>query len=238
MQALLDGLQSVGIFLLFLLGRFMLLLLVLALLSAVFFVGLTLVRAVLYVRARALGLTKVAGLRWRAGLHYSPGHTWVEIKARNGARVGFDDVAQRLLAGVSAIKLPEPGTVLREGLPAAEVLCGGHRAVIPAPVSGTVIAANRALGRHPSAIHRDPYFSGWLFTVKRAVEPGTRLLTGEAARKWFGDETLRLTHFVERELGVAAADGGELVGPLPSLLTVERWKALTRAFLEIPRPLR
>jgi hypothetical protein len=90
MQAFLDGLQSVGIFLLFLLGRFMLLLLVLALLSAVFFVGLTLVRAVLYLRARALGLTKVAGLRWRAGLHYSPGHTWVEIKPRNGARIGFE----------------------------------------------------------------------------------------------------------------------------------------------------
>jgi glycine cleavage system H protein len=238
MQAFLDGLQSVGIFLLFLLGRFMLLVLVLALLSAVFFVGLTLVRVVLYLRARALGITRVGGLRWRAGLHYSPGHTWVEVKPRNGARIGFDDVAQRLLAGVSAIKLPEPGTVLREGLPAAEVLCGGHRAVIPAPVSGTVVATNRALGTHPSVIQRDPYFRGWLFTVKRAVEPGTRLLAGEAARKWFGDETIRLAHFVERELGVAAADGGEPVGALPELLTEERWSALTRAFLEIPRPLR
>jgi glycine cleavage system H protein len=238
MQALLDTLQSVGIFVLFLLGRFMLLLLVLAVLTAIFFIGLTLVRAALYVRAHALGLTKVGGLRWRTGLHYSPGHTWVEMKSRNGARVGLDDLAQRLLTGISAIKLPELGTVLREGLPAAEVLCGTRHAVIPAPVSGTVVAINRALSGHPSAVHRDPYFGGWLFAIKQAVEPGTRLLTGEAARQWFGDETVRLTHFVERELGVAAADGGELVGPLPSLLTEERWRALTRAFLEIPRPLR
>jgi hypothetical protein len=109
--------------------------------------------------------------------------------------------------------------------------------VIPRP-SSPRSSRPTAPSAGPSAINRDPYFGGWLFTVKRAVEPGTRLLTGEAARKWFGDETLRLTHFVERELGVAAADGGELVGPLPALLPEERWKALTRAFLEIPRPLR
>jgi hypothetical protein len=57
------------------------------------------------------------------------------------------------------------------------------------------------------------------------------VLRGEAARRWVERESVRLTRFLEHDLGLAAADGGEIVAPPPALLTGEQWTALTMAFL-------
>ncbi len=44
-------------------------------------------------------------------------------------------------------------------------------------------------------------------------------------------ERRRLSSFVEEELGLAAADGGELVAPGPALLGEEGWRKLVASFL-------
>src|SRR5512135_1894767 len=106
MQSLLETLQSVGLFLVFLAGRFLLLLLVLAVLTVVFLAGLALVRAVDGLRRRALGFARVDGLVWRRGFAYAPGHTWLDRRKAGSVRVGLDDLAQRLLARTTAIRLP------------------------------------------------------------------------------------------------------------------------------------
>ena len=235
MQALLETLQSVGLFLVFLLGRFLLLLLVLTLLTLVFLAGLALVRAAAGLRRRALGYVRVDGLAWRRGLAYAPGHTWLDLRRAAAIRIGMDDLAQHLVPHVTAVRLPEPGAALRRGEPAVEVLCGKRRrANIPSPVDGTVVAVNNRLTRDPSLVNRDPYARGWLFSVSSPGGVQTPALMGERARDWFARETYRLTHFFERELGLAAADGGELVAPVPALLSDAQWQAVTESFLRPP----
>jgi hypothetical protein len=57
------------------------------------------------------------------------------------------------------------------------------------------------------------------------------LPAGEQARSWLRAEGERLTRFYEDQLGLAAADGGELIGSPETLLTEGQWKILSRSFL-------
>ncbi|RPJ64330.1 MAG: glycine cleavage system protein H [Acidobacteria bacterium] len=234
MQALIGLLQNIGVFLAFLAARFAVLVVVLAALTVVFLVGLGVVRLAGRVRRHALGLTKVGGLVWRPGLYYSPGHAWLQWKGTSRLRVGLDDLAQHLLARVSEVTLPAIGQVLQAGDVVATVRAGRRQALIPAPVSGQVVAINRRLLRNPSLIHNDPYARGWLYAVAPSDAGHARLPYGEPARGWFSGEAHRFSRFMEHQLGHAVADGGELVAPGPSLLTEEQWEEMTKEFLASP----
>jgi len=231
MEAIFNLLRSAGMLLAALAGRFLILLAVLTLLTAVFLIGLAVVRAVGAVRGRALGLTRIAGFGWRDGLLYAPGHTWIDLASAGAARVGLDDLAQRLLGSITALALPRPGTVLRRGEPAIEVVAGRRRAWLPSPVDGTVAAVNTRLAAHPARVNHDPYVGGWLLAVRNAVTEGSGLKGQSPARDWFGAEAVRLTHLVEHELGLTAADGGELVLPASTLVSDARWRDLASEFL-------
>ena len=156
----------------------------------------------------------------------------MESRGPQGIRIGFDDLGQKVLDQVTAITLPPPGTRLNEGQALTEVACGARHAVIPSPVTGTVLAINDAVLRTPALIHRDPYRRGWLV----AVEPGNtayaRLPWGDAARQWLRGESSRFSRFMEEQLQLHAADGGELTGPGASFLDGEQWTAMVRSFLK------
>ncbi|HEY3380353.1 MAG TPA: glycine cleavage system protein H [Vicinamibacterales bacterium] len=235
MQALLDTLQNIGIFLAFLAARFALLLVVLAVLTVVFLAGLLVVRAVQGARRRALGLTRVDGLLWRAGVYYAPGHAWLQWREGSTLRIGLDDLAQHLLSQITEVMLPQQGQMVRVGEPVAVIRCGRRRATLPAPVDGKVVAINRRLVGNPSRLHNDPYAGGWLYAVEPSDTGYTRLPYGQDSKKWFSTEAIRLSQFLEHQLGMAAADGGELVAPGPSLLTEQQWEELTQTFLQSPK---
>ena len=110
------------------------------------------------------------------------------------------------------------------GAPAVTVACGARTAVIPSPVTGTVVAVNSAVSRRPSLVESSPYGRGWLFSVRPASDTYRSFPTGAKARAWFHADETRLAHFLEGELGLAAADGGELVLPPPALLSEDQWR--------------
>jgi len=232
MQAVIDTLQNIGIFIAFLAARFAVLLVVLAVLTVVFLAGLAIVRVVQSARRRALGLTRVDGLMWRPGVYFSPGHAWLQLREGGTLRVGLDDLAQHVLARISEVILPSPGQLVRAGEPAAVIRCGKRRAAIPAPVSGRVVAINRRVVSSPVRLHNDPYAGGWLYAVKPEDSTYTLLPFGDVSRPWFSREAVRLSQFFEHQLGMAAADGGELVAPGPSLLTESQWDEMTQGFLQ------
>lgn len=231
MQALLNLLQNIGVFIAFLAARFALLLLVLAALTVLFLAGLAVVRLAARAKKRALGLTRVSGLLWRPSVFYSPGHSWLQADADNRLRVGLDDLAQHVLARITRVSLPSPGQQVRAGEPAVVVHAGRRQALVPAPVSGKVVAVNRGVLGTPARLHNDPYSRGWLYSVEPEDASYTRLPSGEASRAWFSGEAVRFSHFLEHQLGLAAADGGELVAPGPSLLSDDQWEEMTGTFL-------
>jgi len=235
MQAIITGLQNIGIFIVFLATRFAILLVVLAALTVVFLAGLAVVRLVQGARRRALNLSHVAGLTWRGGVYYGPGHAWLQWRGAEALRVGLDDLAQHVLARITEVTLPQPGQLLKVGEAAAVVRCGKRRAVIPSPVEGRVVSINKGVLSRPTKLHTDPYSAGWLYAIEPTDNAYTRLPYGAESKTWFSNEAHRFSEFLEHQLGLAAADGGELVAPGPSLLTDGQWDEMTRSFLQSPR---
>ncbi len=187
-------------------------------------------RGVEWARRRAQGLQLTGGLRFRPGLLYAAGHTWVRPE-KGLARVGIDDLAQRILPWAVSVRLPKPGTALHAGEPAAVISAGGQQAVIVAPLDGTVTAVNGDVVLAPALVKSDNYARGWLFAMKPASDRRDGLRGGEAARDWMGAEGNRLHRWLEGRLGIATADGGEIVDPVASHLSPDDWKALTETFL-------
>jgi glycine cleavage system H protein len=179
---------------------------------------------------RVAGFEQVAGLTWRSGTYYTPVHTWLRRRARL-LRVGFDDIAARVLRQSDAVSLPAEGASVKAGDALLSVTCGGRRFSIPAPIGGVVHRVNRRLSMQPDAVIRDPYRRGWLVELAPADERYTTLPRDLKARGWFAGEAQRLSHALEHATGIVAADGGDLVIPPHLVMSDAQLDALVQDFL-------
>lgn len=180
---------------------------------------------------RARARAEMGGLAWRRGAYLAPNHTWLAARRAGELEVGLDDLARHILPSVTSVELPRPGMDVHKGDPIAVVRAGGRTVRVGAPVDGTVLRVNRAVRGDPGLVHSDPYGKGWLFTLAPKDASYERLPKDREAGGWLAAERHRLSRFVESELGLAAADGGTLVEPLPSALGEEGWKKVVFAFL-------
>jgi glycine cleavage system H lipoate-binding protein len=231
MTTLIDILQNAGIFLG---GLFVRLLFFLVVLAAVLIPVLVVFEAIQGVKAlkrRRDGLEVIGGVKVLSRRRYAPGHTWLGRRLLGGLRVGLDDLAQRLFPNLTSVDLPEPGRLLKKGEPAIYLRSEGREAFLPAPITGLVLAVNRAVERMPGLLNASPYGSGWLFAMRPVDATYRRFPTGPEARAWFRTEEDRLRITLEHELGLAAADGGQLIERPANLLPPDRWTAVVASFL-------
>lgn len=182
-------------------------------------------------RERALGLMRDGTLLWRRGLFYAPGHTWLGALADGSLRIGLDDIAQKVLPGARVMQLARVGAEVRTGDMLALLEVGGHRLPVAAPTGGRVVSINERLARDPRLLHKDPYRRGWIATLAPRTRDFERWPTGEQAHTWLRREDHRLNAFLETELGIAAADGGEWIVPPTTMMSDEQFEALRREFL-------
>jgi glycine cleavage system H lipoate-binding protein len=178
------------------------------------------------------GLRRVGHVRWREGCFYTPGHLWLRPRSREAVRVGIDDLAQRVLPAITGVRLPLEGAHVRKGEPIGEIRCADGAITLRAPASGVVEHVNDRVVSMPRLLHRDPYRRGWLFQMRPDANAFEALPAGARARTWLAAEDHRLTEFFEHQLGIAAADGGELMLPPHRLLTPEQWQSVRRDFLD------
>jgi glycine cleavage system H protein len=98
-------------------------------------------------------------------LYYAESHEWVRIEGEN-ARVGITDHAQAELTDVVYVELPKVGAKATAKGQIAVVESVKAASDIYAPVSGTVVEANKALEGNPALINTDPFGEGWIFVLK------------------------------------------------------------------------
>lgn len=230
MTTAIEILQSTGMFLVGLAARAGVVLGVIAVLSVPFVIFAYVMRAAEQIRARALGLRDVAGVDFRPDLWYAPTHTWLARRTGDELAVGLDALATRLLPSVTGVEMPRIGTRLQQGQPMATLYAGGRAITIPAPISGTISGLNRSALKNPSLVKSETYGRGWLLALQPANDEITALPRGDKAEKFMRLESARWDRFVETELGYAAADGGHLVAPVPSIIGEAGWKKLAVAF--------
>jgi glycine cleavage system H protein len=100
-----------------------------------------------------------------AHLLYSTDHEWVAVDGTR-AKVGITDYAQDALGDVVYVQAPTVGATVSAGDSFSEVESTKSVSDIYAPVSGTVVAVNDALGSGPEALNSDPYGAGWICEIE------------------------------------------------------------------------
>ena len=114
-------------------------------------------------------------------LRYTDSHEWVRDNGDGTITVGITEHAQEALGELVYVELPQPGRVLGKGEACAVVESTKAASDVYAPVAGTVVAANGALGDAPQSVNTAPYGDGWLFSLKPADAASlSGLLTADA----------------------------------------------------------
>jgi len=230
MTTFIDTLTTIGVFLTGLVARLGLVVVIGLLLLAPVMLALGAGKAFGAAKMWMQGYRSAGRLRFRGGLTYAPGHTWMKAEGKS-LKVGIDDLARSILPWTVAVALPREGQLVKEGEPVATLSCGDREMQIAAPATGRVVALNREVMREPTLAKSANYGSGWLFAIEPEGQAWKKLPIGEQARAWLRAEGDRLEQFYEMQLGMAAADGGELIGEPDALLSDAQWKTLTRSFL-------
>jgi glycine cleavage system H protein len=98
---------------------------------------------------------------------YTKQHEWVAVEG-DRARVGITDFAQQELGDIVYVELPEPGREVRAGDVLGTIESVKAVSEIYAPVAGTVVERNDALGEHPERINADAHGEGWYCALRLA----------------------------------------------------------------------
>lgn len=183
-----------------------------------------------------------ADLSAPAGVYLDNGHTWVEVEAEGGARVGVDRFAESILGHIDTVELPEVGREVHRGDRLFSLRQGARVAEFFSPIDGVVGSVDGSLTRHPEAIKADPYRTGWIcrLTPRNLGRGLKRLRIAEEAMEWLRDEAERFQEFfagrpLERTaLGAVMQDGGQPTGGVLELMDDETWQRFNAEFLHPP----
>ena len=116
--------------------------------------------------------------------YYTQDHEWVDVDG-DTATVGITDYAQGQLGDIVFAEVPAVGSTLKKGGDAAVVESVKAASDVYAPVSGTVVEGNDALGDDPALVNSDPEGDGWFFKLTLSDVGELDSLMDEAAYKAF-----------------------------------------------------
>ena len=99
-----------------------------------------------------------------ADLKYTQDHEWVRVEG-DVVTVGVTDFAQGELGDVVFVEIETEGETLDKGETFGTVEAVKTVSDLFMPVSGKVIAFNKALEAAPDKVNTDPYGAGWMIKI-------------------------------------------------------------------------
>lgn len=119
-------------------------------------------------------------------LRYAKSHEWIRV-ANGIATVGITDHAQHELTDVVFVELPAVGRMVKASEACAVVESVKTASDIYAPVSGEIVAVNKAVSDNPALVNTAPFADGWFLEVKLSnPRELDQLLTPDAYRVQIG----------------------------------------------------
>ena len=100
---------------------------------------------------------------------YTSDGVWVFAEQSQGShrvRIGVTDYLQQHNGDVAFANVKPQGTTLNPGDDCAELETMKVNVALPSPVSGKIVAVNKALEMTPEVINHDPYDKGWLAVLE------------------------------------------------------------------------
>lgn len=121
-------------------------------------------------------------------LRYTRSHEWVRIEGDIGT-VGITDHAQKELGEIVYLELPEVGHGYNAEDEFGTVESVKAVSELFVPVSGEVVAVNKAAVAGPGIVNDDPFGDGWLIKVKLTTdEEVARLLSADQYEAYVKEE--------------------------------------------------
>ncbi|MCF7808748.1 MAG: hypothetical protein K9M49_03525 [Candidatus Marinimicrobia bacterium] len=156
---------------------------------------------------------KVQDMNIPDGIYFSPTHSWTHLETSGMARVGVDAFIQGLTGVLSSIRVPEKGSVLKQGDPLFNIIHEGKSLEISAPISGKVKNVNIDALQNMRMVHNDPYAYGWLVEMEpENWEADTqRLYLGQKTKTWLKTEISRIRDFFAYSFAPQDAEAGTVV---------------------------
>jgi glycine cleavage system H protein len=99
------------------------------------------------------------------GLRYTKDHEWAK-KDGELVTVGITHYAQDQLGDVVFVELPAVGKQVEAGDTFGVVEAVKTVSDLFAPVGGTIVEVNTALGAEPGLVNQSPYEGGWMIRIK------------------------------------------------------------------------
>jgi glycine cleavage system H protein len=120
-------------------------------------------------------------------LRYTKEHEWARLEGAQ-VRVGITQFAAERLSDVVFIELPAQGANVKQEEAFGVIESVKAVSDLYAPISGTVVEVNPALGDHPELVNQDPYGEGWMLLVEPAASGDLqRLLSADDYRRLIGE---------------------------------------------------
>ncbi|MBD0347840.1 MAG: glycine cleavage system protein GcvH [Thermoleophilia bacterium] len=96
---------------------------------------------------------------------YHPEHDWARVEGGE-ATLGITWYAQDALGELVHFEPPEEGATVTKDQSYGEVESVKAVSDVIAPLSGDVVAVNRAVVDAPETVNEDPYGDGWLIRIR------------------------------------------------------------------------
>jgi glycine cleavage system H protein len=170
------------------------------------------------------------GLRLAPDVALDRGHAWTRAKGTE-VTIGADDLVATTLGPLDGVELPPPGRTVLRGETLFRLKHGPRLLDVRAPVSGTVVATNKAVVRDPRLVNEDPFRRGWTVKMRSVAETGPQpadLRRGPDAIAWFRTEVDRAIAMVAcgGAAAPAMADGGTLAADIYQHNDHPTWECL------------
>lgn len=150
-----------------------------------------------------------------AGIHITPGHTWIRKEENGEISIGLDRLVGYAMGMVQGVIPPRLGVRVRKGDPLYYLAFDGGVLTVASPLSGRVSAVHESLSDDPEPLVSDPYGMGWVCSViPKADTELAELPMKDNAAGWMHYEFERYAEFVTRHgridaaVGVTLQDGG------------------------------
>lgn len=115
---------------------------------------------------------------------YTKEHEWVRVEG-DVAICGISAYAAEQLGDIVYVELPNEGRAVKKDGEMAVVESAKAASDVFAPISGTVVAVNPALGEKPELVNAGPEGEGWMVKLRIADQGEIAALMDEAAYKEF-----------------------------------------------------
>jgi glycine cleavage system H lipoate-binding protein len=174
-----------------------------------------------------------------------PTFTWTRVRRNGEMFLGIHPLLTSLLGLDYSLELLPDDAAVEEGEPLLKIQCGKRELQVYSPVRGVVVEGNADFSPLPGWEGSTMRGGSWVYRIepvgKQADTP--LWLQGEDASAWAHLQYRKIRDFLFRteihaDVGLAAADGGEIPAGVMSQLDDSDWEAFQASFLHCPEDLR